>query len=199
MKHNDKLATKFFEHGVRMTAGVTIQRSASDLYAVWRNFKDLPRFIDDLQSVTMADPHRTHWSVKGPGGRIYEWDARIINDEPNRRIVWRTDDRTSVPNAGSVTFHELPFHRGTEVKAVVEYLPPAGSTGDSIAKLLGADPATLLRRAMFRFRQLMESGEVATAHGQPAGANSRRSDRPGESPRKTDSDLNDIAQVEERS
>lgn len=99
-----------------------------------------------------------------------------------------------VPNAGSVTFRELPWGRGTEVKSTLEYLPPGGSVGESFAKFFGSDPQRLLQKAMFQFRQLMEAGEIAISSGQPVGENSRRHDRPGEEPRKTDSDVTELAQ-----
>lgn len=196
---DEELATRFHEKGVRISAAVTIQQPAPKLYNVWREFTQLPRFIEDLESVTRTGSEQTQWTVRGPADRPYSWNARIINDEPHHRLAWETDADAAVPNAGSITFNELPFQRGTEVKAVVNYIPPAGSAGNAAAKLLGKDPKVLLQRALFQFRQLMETGEIATSSGQPAGANSRRSDRPGESPRRTDSDLHDIPQAETQS
>ncbi|MDX2116147.1 MAG: SRPBCC family protein [Planctomycetota bacterium] len=190
----DALGKRFFENGKRATAAVTIQRSAEELYAVWCRFEDLPRFIDDLESVTRTGEELL-WKVKGPGGRSYSWNARIINDEPGRMLAWRTDDE-GVPNAGSIRFEEQPFRRGTEVHVVVEYLPPGGTVGDVFAKAVGKSPEGMLQRGLFQFRQMMETGEVATSHGQPVGANARRTDRPGEGERATDTDLQDIARKE---
>lgn len=187
------LGTQFFERGVRATGAVTIQRSAADLYQVWHEFTELPRFIDELERVERTDERTTEWHVKHPSGSRYSWKAEIINDVPGRVIAWRTTEGADVASAGSVTFRELPYSRGTEVKAIMEYLPPAGSVGDAISKALGGDPKLLLRRGLFRFRQLMETGEIATSTGQPVGANKSRSDRPGEEPRRTDTELRDLA------
>lgn len=193
---NDDLATRFYEDGVRLVAGVTVQRSAHDLYAAWRRFEDLRRFIDDLEDVTRTEDG-IEWTAKGPGGRSYSWTAHIINERADEFIAWRTDaNRDGIQNAGSIWFNELPYCRGTEVRVVVEYLPPGGATGRAVASLSGTSPQTLLKRGLFRFRQLMESGEIATSTGQPVGENSRRTDRVGEEERKTDTDVRDIARGE---
>jgi uncharacterized membrane protein len=190
MAGNDDLATKIYENGVRISAAVTIQRSASELYKVWHGFTDLPRFIDDLKTVERTGAALTRWTVRGPGGKDYSWDAEIINDEPNKRIAWRTTDDKTVANAGTVSFRELPFQRGTEVKVVIEYIPPAGSAGDAVAKMMKRDPKTLVQRAMFRFRQLMEAGEVSTIAGQSVGEGNRTDT---DDDRQTEADLRDLA------
>lgn len=190
MARNDALAGRIYENGVRVSGAVTIQRTAQELYSVWHRFAELPRYIDDLRSVERLDNTLTRWTVRGPAGKDYTWDAEIINDEPNKRIAWRTTDDKMVANAGTVSFRELPFQRGTEVKAIIEYIPPAGSLGEAFAKMVHGDPKTLVQRALFRFRQLMEAGEVSTVQGQPVGEGNR-SDTDDD--RDTDPELRDLA------
>jgi len=195
---NDDLAKRFYEKGERIAAGVTVQRPAHDLYAAWHSFEELPRFIDDLKSVT-RDGNALRWRVNGPGGREFTWTARIINERPDEFIAWRTDeDADGVQNAGSIWFHELPYSRGTEVRVVIEYLPPGGAAGNFLAGMSTSKPQVLLKRGLFRFRQLMESGEIATSTGQPVGDNSSREDRIGEEERKVDTNVRDIARTEGR-
>ncbi len=193
---NDDLAKRFYEDGERIAAGVTVQRCAHDLYAAWHGFEQLPRFIDDLISVT-RNGESLDWRVRGPGGREYAWTAKIINERKDEFIAWRTDeDASGVQNAGSIWFHELPYCRGTEVRVVIEYLPPGGAAGNAIAGMSSSKPHTLLKRGLFRFRQLMEAGEIATSTGQPVGDNSSRKDRIGEEERKVDRNVRDIARTE---
>jgi uncharacterized membrane protein len=192
MAQNDETATRFFEKGVRIAAGVTIQRRAVDLFQAWHTFEALPRFIDDLQSVRRTG-NGLEWTVKGPGGGEYSWTATIIHEKPSELIAWRSSD-DGVLNAGSIRFRELPYCRGTEVRAVIEYVPPGGSIGSTISKAAGDKPEIMLRRALLRFRQLMESGEVATTVGQPVGAGRDQSDIDSA----PDTDLRDLANKKER-
>jgi uncharacterized membrane protein len=49
------------------------------------------------------------------------------------------------------------------------YSPPAGPLGRFFAKLLGSDPAQRLQQDLRRLKQLIETGEIVTTHGQPSG------------------------------
>ena len=113
---------------------------------------------------------RSHWTVKAPAGTTVEWDAEIINDEPNSLIAWRSLGNANVDNAGSVRFVPGPEGRGTEVRVVIDYIPPAGVVGKWVASLFGKNPASQIREDLRRFKRVMETGEVPTIDGQPVGS-----------------------------
>jgi uncharacterized membrane protein len=159
--------------GIKVLKTVTINRPASELYAFWRNFENLPKFMRHLESVTVLDDKRSHWVAKGPMGMHIAWDAEIINDEMDRLIAWKSVKNASVPNAGSVSFKPLPAGRGTEVQVNLEYNPPGGLLGAAVAKLWGEEPHQQVRDDLYRFKQLMETGVIATVEGQPQGNKER--------------------------
>jgi uncharacterized membrane protein len=107
--------------------------------------------------------------AEGPAGTRLEWDAEIVEDRPGTLIAWRSREGAQVPNAGGVRFEPAPGGRGTRVTAELTYQPPGGHAGALVAKVLGRDPALQLREALRRFKQLMETGEIATTEGQPSG------------------------------
>jgi uncharacterized membrane protein len=156
--------------GIKVERTVTVNRPAAELYRFWRNFANLPRFMDHLQSVQVLDRNRSHWVAKGPAGRSVAWDAEIITERENELIGWRSLPNADVSNAGSVHFTPAPGGRGTEVKVVLEYAPPAGRLGAAVAGLFGEAPENQVREDLRRFKQTMEAGEVATTTGQPVGA-----------------------------
>ena len=158
--------------GVHVDEAMTINRSREELYAFWRRFEDLPRFMTHLVSVKQIDQRQTHWIAKAPAGRTVEWDAEIINEIPNELIGWRTLAGSSVVSAGSVRFRPAPDGRGTEVRVRLQYAPPAGKLGATIAWLLGHEPSKTIREDLRRFKQLIEAGEVPTIEGQPRGRQS---------------------------
>ncbi len=153
---DDRQVSVPYGHGVRVEKSVTVNASPEDLYAFWRNFENLPRFMSHLESVKVIDDSRSHWVAKGPAGSSVEWDAEIINEIPNELIGWRSVEGSRVRNAGSV--HFTPATRGTEVKVVLRYDPPAGLIGAAIAKLFGRDPAHEVQEDLGEFKQLMEIG-----------------------------------------
>jgi uncharacterized membrane protein len=152
---------------------VAINRSPEDLYAFWRDVRNLPDVIPELASVAVlagGDDRRSHWIARGPARSRPEWDADIINDVPNRLIAWRTTEQSDVVSAGSVHFDSAPAARGTVVRIKLQYDPPGGRLGSAVAWAFGGSPAEVIREGLRRFKQLMETGEIATTDGQPRGA-----------------------------
>ena len=54
-------------------------------------------------------------------------------------------------------------NRGTEVRVRLQYDPPAGKVGATVAWLLGHEPSQTIREDLRRFKQLMETGEISTS------------------------------------
>ena len=147
---------------------VTINRPRAELYAYWRDFANLPSFMDNVERVDILDSRRSHWVVKAPGGKAVEWDAVITQEEEGAVIAWTSEEGADVPNSGRIDFRDAQGDRGTIVTATILYDPPAGVVGKIVAKLFQREPAIQARRDLRRFKQLMETGEIAT------GARNRR-------------------------
>jgi len=161
--------------GVHVEEVVTIQAPADQLYAFWRDFEQLPRFMDHLVSVTDLDGRLSHWVAKAPAGSI-EWSAEVINEIPGELIAWSTIAGSDVVSAGSVSFTSSADGRETQVRVKLQYDPPAGKLGAAVAWLLGKEPSQTIREDLRRFKQLMEAGEIATTDGQPRGKQSLLND-----------------------
>ena len=159
----------YFDRGIHVEVTVTIGRPTDELFRFWRDFGNLPAFMRHLQSVRVDGPTRSHWVAKAPAGLTVEWDAEIIHEEPGRLIAWRSLANADVDNSGSVRFIDRDDGRGTEVRVVIEYIPPAGRLGSWVASLFGEEPEMQVRQDLRRFKQLMETGEVARTEDQPSG------------------------------
>jgi uncharacterized membrane protein len=155
--------------GVKVEKSITIRKPAEELYRFWRQLDQLPRFMRHLQEVRIIDDKRSHWVAKAPLGIRVEWDAEIINDRPNELIAWRSLPGGDVDTAGSVHFVAAPQGRGTEVRVTLKYDPPGGEVGATLAGWLGSSPEGQIQEDLSRFKQLMETGEIATTEGQPSG------------------------------
>ena len=95
------------------------------------------------------------------GRRTAEWDARITAEEEGKSIAWTSEPGADVENSGRIEFKDAGA-RGTVVTATILYDPPAGIIGKVIAKMFQREPAIQARRDLNRFKQLMETGEIAT-------------------------------------
>lgn len=141
---------------------VTIRRPRAELYAYWRDFPKLATFMENVERVEMLDERRSHWVVKAPGGGIVEWTAAITDEREGEYIAWASEEGADVANSGRVDFRDAQGDRGTIVSATILYDPPYGIIGKVIAKMFQREPAIQARRDLRRFKQLMETGEIAT-------------------------------------
>lgn len=154
--------------GIHVEEAITVNKPVPELFRFWRNFENLPTFMMHLRGVSQREAGISHWVARGPAGMDVEWDARIINEIDNKLIAWQSLDGSTISTAGSVNFRETP--RGTEVRVNLQYNPPAGKLGAAIAWVFGEEPSIQIREDLRRFKQLIETGEIPTTQGQPAGA-----------------------------
>jgi uncharacterized membrane protein len=156
--------------GVKIEKNVVVNRPAHEVYQFWRNFENLPRFMDHLESVTVIDETRSHWIAKAPAGTRVEWDAAIHNEIEGELIAWRSLPGADINHAGSVHFSPVAGDPSrTEVRVVLSYEPPAGKVGAAVAKLLGEEPSRQVAEDLRRFKQVMEASEITGNSKHPAG------------------------------
>jgi uncharacterized membrane protein len=155
---------------------VTINRPAQELYSFWRNPRNLAHVMENIRSIVPIDATHSRWTVTGPAGREVSWESVITEDVPGEEIYWQSAEGADVANSGRIEFRDAGG-RGTIVRATIAYEPPGGVIGQMIAKLFQREPRIQTRRDLHRFKQLMETGEIAT------GARNRREhkERQGES------------------
>jgi uncharacterized membrane protein len=152
----------------RFERSVTINREPTELYRFWRDFSNLPQIIDNIEAINVLDAETSEWTVKGPAGSQIKFNSRVTEDIKDAFIAWRSDDDADVFNEGRITFSPAQGNRGSVVTVLMAYDPPAGFLGRITAKVLQREPEVQLRRDLRRFKQLMETGEIATNVRNPA-------------------------------
>jgi uncharacterized membrane protein len=139
--------------GVKVERVVSMEESAEKIYGFWRDFRNLPLIMPNLESVTVQSDTQSHWVVKGPMGARFEWDAKIINDKPHELIAWRTEG-SRVEHAGSVHFEATP-DGGTLVRVALQYHPPGGELTHMVAALFGEDPGIRIEEDLTRLKDAL--------------------------------------------
>ena len=145
---------------IRTKRSITVRKPVEEVYAFWRNFENLPRFMRHLESVSVMDERRSHWVARAPAGKTVEWDAEIVDEHENEMISWRSLPGAGVYNAGEVRFNPAPGNRGTEVRVTLEYRPPLGKLGSKVAMLWREEPGQQVADDLRHFKQVLETGEI---------------------------------------
>jgi uncharacterized membrane protein len=148
---------------------VTIGKPRAALYEYWRRLENLPRFMKNLERVVDLGNGRSHWVGKSALGFKAQWDAEIVDEREGRLLSWRSLPGSQVHNAGTVYFDDSSNGRGTVVRVSMEL---GGAFGQVAGKTFGGVTQQQVTEDLKRFRELMETGEIATTDGQPHGTRS---------------------------
>lgn len=141
---------------------ITIARPRQEVYAFWRDFSNLAKFMENIVSVEPAGASgRSRWTILAPLGSQVELETEIVEEREGEMISWRSVGGSDIEAEGKVHFRDAPAGRGTEIEAIIAYKPPAGEAGRLIAKLFGREPNIQTRRDLKRLKMLLETGEIA--------------------------------------
>jgi uncharacterized membrane protein len=155
---------------------VTIGKPAQELYAFWRKFERFPEFMDNVREIRRLDETRSEWLIEAPMGATVSVKTRIVEDIPGKTIAWVSEPDSQIEHEGRVEFAPAPPGRGTYVRLLLRYTPPAGGIGRMVAKVLQREPQVQARRDLRRFKQLIETGEIPVN----ASPSARKSESPTE-------------------
>ncbi|MFT3771336.1 MAG: SRPBCC family protein [Minicystis sp.] len=151
------------EGAIRLERTITIDYGRADLFHVLRDPTNLPRWFAPVTRVDpIHDGDRARWYARGPGGAEITGEMQLVADAEGELCAWRTEGPTDLEAAAALYFAPAPGGRGTEVRAVIDYLPPGGAAFPATGDLFGVAAEDLLRGGLRRLKQLLEAGEIAT-------------------------------------
>jgi uncharacterized membrane protein len=132
---------------------VEVDVPVSTAYNQWTQFEEFPRFMEGVDEVRQLDDTLLHWAAT-IGGKHAEWDAKIIEQEPDRRITWESTDGKHT--RGTVSFEEAGPGR-SRVRLHMSYVPER--VVEKVGSAVGIDNRRV-RGDLQRFRELIESRRV---------------------------------------
>lgn len=133
-----------------------VNRPRKDVYEFWRNFENLPLFMEHLDRVDNLNDSIFVWNAKIPGGLgNVRWKTEIVKEKPYELIGWQSLPGSSLLSAGKVEFKDITEH-STEVHVVISYHAPGGIPGEGTARLINPVFEDLLREDITNFKWYME-------------------------------------------
>jgi len=148
--------------GIHVRRAITIQATPKEIYQLWRDLRNVPRFMQHVASVTV-DGDISTWIVKS-AGRQLTWRAEIVEDMPDRRLRWRSLPGGDLRHAGELDLRPAPADRGTIVELKLHYIPPGGLlVASTLYGFLRRITAMQIAGELARLQQLVETGEITIA------------------------------------
>jgi hypothetical protein len=111
-----KKATKAINIVETIDVGVPIKVA----YNQWTQFQDFSGFMKKVESVEQESDEKLNWKAQVFWSHR-TWEATIVDQVPDRQIVWRSKGAKGHVDGG-VTFHELAPNL-TRILLVMEYYP----------------------------------------------------------------------------
>jgi uncharacterized protein YndB with AHSA1/START domain len=137
------------------THSIEINAPLHAVYNQWTQFEEFPRFMEGVEEVRQDGPRNLFWTAR-IAGKEKRWEAEILEQTPDHRIVWQSIDGT--PNSGEVAFEPLDQGR-TRVTLTMEYEPEGflEKAGDALGIPSGRAEGDLKR-----FRDFIEEKGTET-------------------------------------
>ncbi|HEU4408413.1 MAG TPA: SRPBCC family protein [Polyangiaceae bacterium] len=150
---------------VDVEKAIEIDAPVGEVFALWHDMEGFPRFMSHVKEVRCVGSGRYHWTVEGPAGVPFGWDAIVTAWEPNERICWKSVAGAAVRQSGMVRFEHLPSGC-TRLSVKLSYNPPAGAIGHALAAAFGLDPKKQMAGDLVRLKSLVETGKVTGRWGE---------------------------------
>jgi uncharacterized membrane protein len=122
-------------------------------YNQWTQFEDFPLFMEGVDHVQQLEDTRLHW-VATVAGKKAEWDAKILEQHPDRQISWISEDGKKT--RGTVTFEPRGDSR-TLIHLSMSY--QAEDLVEALGSAAGLDQRRV-RGDLERFKELIETRGV---------------------------------------
>jgi hypothetical protein len=141
------------------THSLEVNAPVGAVYGQWTQFEEFPRFMEGVIEIQRHDDKRLLWKVN-IGGKDKEWEAEILEQIPDSRIVWESVDGTQ--NRGIIAFESLDLDR-TLITLTMEYEPEGflERAGDALGIPSSQVEGNLKRFRDFIERREMENGTLA--------------------------------------
>ena len=138
--------------GVKLEREIPVDEQPEKVYAFWRDLRNLPIIMPNLESVQVLSEHRSHWRVKGPAGTTFEWTPRSSTTSPTSSSPGRRSpapgSRMPVP---SISFPARAAARSSGFPCNTTH--PAGELTHMLTRMLGADPSKRIDEDLERLRE----------------------------------------------
>lgn len=137
------------------THSIDVNAPLGAVYNQWTQFEEFPCFMEGVVEIRQQGPRTLFWRVN-VGGKDKQWEAKVLEQVPDTRIVWESVDGTQ--NRGMIAFEPMDDER-TRITLTMEYEPEGflERAGDALGI-----PSSQVEGDLERFKDFIEKRELET-------------------------------------
>ena len=135
----------------RVTQEILIDAAPDAVYALWKDPDTFVEIVPPLDDAEL-DGDTLRWTAAGPFGMTLSGEAEIVEDDPPRRLAWKTIEG-AIDAEGDVVLD--PSDDGTLLRYSLSYQVPGGPVGGAVAKTV-ADPSENVASTLERIKEIAE-------------------------------------------
>lgn len=139
-------------------ASIAIRRPVSEVFAFYRDFTNLPRFLGDVVSVEIVDEMTSRWIVHAPLKMTLRWTVTLTEQVENALIRYEMGSHPSRRISWTIHFVAGSSSPDTVVHEVLQ--APLSALGLELMALFGKPAAKEVAANLQRLKELLETGQV---------------------------------------
>ncbi|MDX6401818.1 MAG: hypothetical protein QOF27_2424, partial [Gaiellaceae bacterium] len=128
---------------------IEVNVPVSVAYNQWTQFEDFPLFMEGVEHVQQIDDTHLHW-VANIAGKKAEWDAKILEQHPDKQISWISEDGKKT--RGTVSFEPVGENK-TRIRLSMSY---QADPVEAVGSAAGLD-SRRVKADLERFKELVET------------------------------------------
>lgn len=114
---------------------ILIQRSPEEVFAFFRDFRNLKRLLTPLETAKALDIAKKHWELRlDICGRSYKTALFVVKEKENEFLGWSAGEGACIYHTGRIELQEGIIPHITVMDFVFSYTPPLGKFGDVLLR-----------------------------------------------------------------
>lgn len=154
------------EEPLTVSAAITVQGTLDEVFEAFRDLDRARRVFRSVESIESHTDGSHTWQL-GYKRLHMKIRARVVDEEPRKRIAWRTTEGSDFDGHGEIELRPAPGDAGTEVRVRGSGMPRRALPLRLAAHALRKAARMALFTELVRMRQLIEAGEVASGDARP--------------------------------
>jgi uncharacterized membrane protein len=142
-----------------VTDEIVIRRPRPDVYAFYRDFTNLPRFIGDVVAVRRLGPTAYRWVVAAPLGRHVRMNVTITEDDADRLLRYRTGGPPLLRGQWELSFAAEGDGEEQRTRVREQLVVPLGRAGRVALAAIGKFPDREVAANLRRLKEVLEIGD----------------------------------------